>query len=317
MKTARRLLSNLINASFLLATLCLLVFSVAGYFGELNHWIDLTSHFKVQYLLLSLIPITFFALKRYKIGLILSLLCLFLNLIEVAPWYLPRFISTADLPAVRVFFSNIDKYQSQHEKVVAVTQSEQPNVAVFVEVGKESAKVLTQLQAQFPYVFAHQDVETDGTTIYSQFPLLNPEVKSLGGGRKAVIVEMKIQNQPVVLIAVHPSNAVGQEYVEERNRQLDAIAAEIRSRQGPIILAGDLNTTPWSPHYKRSLGKTQLFNARRGFGILPTWEIIHPFFAIPIDHILLTQNIKVAHLHRAASVGSDHLPLVADLHIGG
>jgi endonuclease/exonuclease/phosphatase (EEP) superfamily protein YafD len=200
--------------------------------------------------------------------------------------------------------------------VIAVTQVEQPNIAVFVEVGQEGVKQLAPLKDRLPYVIAHQDVDTDGTAIYSQFPLLNPEVKSLGGGRKAVIVEMEIQGQPVVLIAVHPSNAVGREFVEERNRQLDAIAAEVRSRSGTIILAGDMNTTPWSPYYKRSLGKMQLFNARRGFGVLPTWIVIHPFFAIPIDHILLSQNIRVTRLHSGAPVGSDHLPLVAELDMG-
>jgi hypothetical protein len=40
----------------------------------------------------------------------------------------------------------------------------------------------------------------------------------LGGGRKSVLVDIKIQGKAISIIAVHPSTAVGKAYVEERNR---------------------------------------------------------------------------------------------------
>jgi endonuclease/exonuclease/phosphatase (EEP) superfamily protein YafD len=312
--TKRRSPSHLLNPLFLLTTIALLTFSLSGYAGELNHLIDLFSHFKVQYLLLSVIPFIFFLLKRHRSGLILSLCCILINALEVVPWYIPQSVNPIGQP-VRVLMSNVDKNHAQYDQVIAMTQAEKPDITVFVEVGKQGVKKLDVLQSQMPYALAHQDIETDGTAIYSRFPLLNPEIKTLGAGRKVVVAQVEINGEFVTLMAAHPSNAVRKIYADERNQQLDAIAADLRSRPGAVILAGDLNVTPWSPHYRRSLGNTRLHNTRLGFGILPSWSRVHPFFAIPIDHILVSPEIGVKQTHTGRSVGSDHLPLISDLWI--
>ena len=40
---------------------------------------------------------------------------------------------------------------------------------------------------------------------------------------------------------------------------------------GPIMVVGDLNATMWSAPYRSLIDSTGLRNARRGFGILPSW----------------------------------------------
>jgi endonuclease/exonuclease/phosphatase family metal-dependent hydrolase len=94
----------------------------------------------------------------------------------------------------------------------------------------------------------------------------------------------------------------------------------------PVVIAGDLNITMWSPYYKRFISKTGLRNARQGFGILPSWPVkttyphyskIPPFMSwlisIPIDHCLISPELKVSKIRTGANVNSDHLPLIIDL----
>jgi hypothetical protein len=69
----------------------------------------------------------------------------------------------------------------------------------------------------------------------------------------------------------------------------------------------------WSPYYKKSIGSTQLRNTRAGFGIFPTWKMIHPFFAIAIDHCLVSPDLKVKNLYTGRVIGSDRLPLITEL----
>ena len=40
-----------------------------------------------------------------------------------------------------------------------------------------------------------------------------------------------------------------------------------------------------------------------------------PLLTIPIDHCLISRDITVSNLYVGPDLGSDHLPLVADLHI--
>ncbi|HEY9615185.1 endonuclease/exonuclease/phosphatase family protein, partial [Allocoleopsis sp.] len=208
---------------------------------------------------------------------------------------------------------NVDKYDHDYPKVISLVRQEKPDLAVFLEVGKKGAKELEVLRDILPYSIAHQDVDIDGTAIYSKLPLENTSVKSLGGGRKSVLANLKIHEKILSIIAVHPSNALGKDYVEERNRQLEAIGDYVAKVKNPFLLIGDFNVTMWSPYYKRFVSKARVRNARRGFGIIPTWYTFHPVLSIPIDHCFVRGDIKVLNSRRGRQVGSDHLPLITDL----
>lgn len=92
-------------------------------------------------------------------------------------------------------------------------------------------------------------------------------------------------------------------------------------------MVGDLNITMWSPYYKRFARQTGLRNARQGFGILPSWPTKETYsqispalsllLAIPIDHCLISPEIKVLNIRTGPNVGSDHRPVITDLLIPG
>lgn len=95
----------------------------------------------------------------------------------------------------------------------------------------------------------------------------------------------------------------------------DALPAFTHQQKDLVIIAGDLNTTMWSPYYKRLARDSGLANARKGFGILATWPSFYPFLRIPIDHYLVSPEVRVVDLRMGPKFGSDHRPLVADLFV--
>lgn len=303
------------NGIFFFGIVGLILLSLAGYLGEFHHYLELTSHFKLQYLLLSFCPLFFFLLRYQKLGLTLSLFCLLFNLIEIAPWYLPQSSTVAsDISGkkLRVLQSNINKYYHQYSQLISLVREEQPDIAVFLEVGKARAQEFEVLHDILPYSIAAQDGDIDGTLVYSKLPLEKSSVKSIGEGRKSVLADIRIQGQSISLITAHPSHALGKIYYEERNRQLVALADYVAKVKNPLLI-GDFNITMWSPYYKHFVSKAKLYNARAGFGILPTWPTFRPLFYIPIDHCFVRRDIKVLEVRRGRQVGSDHLPLITDL----
>lgn len=313
-------LKRLIDGVFILVTVLLILISLAGYLGEFNQYLELTSHFKLQYLIVSFCPFFFFLLRRQQLGLSLSLFCLLFNLLDVAPWYLPQsFINSSQIQGqkIRVLQSNINKFNNQYSQLISLVREESPDIAVFLEVGIVGSKEFEVLQDILPYSKAGQDKDfRDGTLIYSKLPLENASVKSLGGGRVSILADLKIQGQTIPLITSHLSQALEKSYYEKQNKQLEAVTDYVAKLKNPLVV-GDFNLTMWSPYYKYFVSKTGLRNARAGFGILPTWPTFRPLLSIPIDHCFVGRDIKVLKSRTGRPVGSDHLPLITDLLIPG
>lgn len=95
----------------------------------------------------------------------------------------------------------------------------------------------------------------------------------------------------------------------EQLLQLDA-----KSAQNPLIIVADLNASMWSPFYIKLIENTQMKNARKGFGIHGTYPApLATISGVPIDHILLDEFFCCQDFKTGPYIGSDHLPIWADI----
>ncbi len=292
--------------------------------------LELLTHFRIQYLILSLIVSTVLVilwrtrhLKRK--GLVLAALLLVgLNGIEVIPWYLPhsqQVIGKAATP-IRILSFNINVQNERDNEVIKVVRDNHPDVALFLEVDRDAVENLkTGLKDTLPYSFRSPG---GGLALLSRFPIQDSRGDNFKGkGGHNLIVTLEIDRQLIQLIGTHPLVPVKRKTFHSRNRQLAALSDYILGLNQPLILVGDFNLTPWSPYYRRFINKTKLHNTRLGFGILPSWPrpATHVHFAswliplmnIPIDHCLVSKHFGVARIYTGANANSDHASLIADL----
>jgi endonuclease/exonuclease/phosphatase (EEP) superfamily protein YafD len=81
-----------------------------------------------------------------------------------------------------------------------------------------------------------------------------------------LVAEVATGDWTLVVAGVHSSSPLPSEDSDSRNRELDHIV-ELASDPGqPLIVAGDFNATPWSPHFRDLLAATGLRNAADGHG---------------------------------------------------
>jgi endonuclease/exonuclease/phosphatase (EEP) superfamily protein YafD len=105
---------------------------------------------------------------------------------------------------------------------------------------------------------------------------------------------------------------------EQQTRQVERLIALHPTFTGPAIIAGDFNMTPWSYRLQRLLAATGL---RRHATFLRSWPTdLHPLFRLPapaflIDHVLTTPDIKSVSIRTGPKVGSDHLPVIAQVRL--
>ncbi len=303
---------------FTVLSVLAIALSLGGYFGRLNLYLEFASGYKIQLLLLGLCSLFYFCLTRQKIGIIISLFCVVLNLAEILPWYWnqPRITNIESYEPLKVLSYNVLWSNKQYNKAIALINREQPDIAVFLEAQKPWSRALTPLKADFPY---HIGVEKLEIEIYSKLPLNNTEVELYGTYRGLVLSDIAIGNSNLKFVATHayPQLYFGRKGWEIRNEHLEiGIGEYIAKSKQPVVIIGDLNVSMWSPFYRSLIDKSGLDNARQGFGVLPTHSIISPQFAAlsaPIDHCLVTPNIQVQDFKLGKDIGSDHLPIIANL----
>ncbi len=300
--------------SFIFALSLATIFSLTGYLGKMNIFFELTSPFKLQYLVIGFCCCFFFLFHSDGKWVIVSLICTLINLVEIVPWYLPKpKIDGATISQIRVFQSNVLFDNQQYDRVISLVNKENPDIAVFVEFGEEWAKQFEFLKDDFPYFFIHHDNQEFGTAIYSKLPLDNSTIEDLGGSRKTLVTNIEISGQFVSVVASHLNVPTSNWSYEMQKEQLLELADYLTKIPHPILALGDWNITMWSPHYKQFIAKTKLKNARYGFGLISSWPTYFPFLSIPIDQLVISPEIKVLNIRTGSKVGSDHFPLITDL----
>lgn len=300
---------------------CLLTFFVT-LFGYLARWVDLAEFvvsLRPVYLGVSLILLIITGLTQQKITMRVMMISVLINGAEIAPYYWPQ-SKPADHQLTLLFY-NVDKIRMPNVgvgEVVTLVQTHQPDIAVLREVGKQpAAALLTALSADYPHTFAYQHEARDGVLILSQHPLGESKIIDLSDWRPAVAVDVHLENGTFHLVSPHPPNPF--HAMEERNKQLPALAKYVRDAPRPLVVAGDLNVTMWSGWYKQ-IERAGVRNVRRGNGILPTWRVPGfgfqvPLIYFPLDHVLVSEGVGVFSAETLVSPGSDHQPLLVRLHI--
>jgi endonuclease/exonuclease/phosphatase (EEP) superfamily protein YafD len=91
--------------------------------------------------------------------------------------------------------------------------------------------------------------------------------------------------------------------------QMTELARFIQRIDGPLLLTGDLNTTPWSYSFRMLRTMTGLVPTSMLMPSWPAWPIALP--QVALDHILLSSELAVTAAGTGPAVGSDHLPVWA------
>jgi len=291
------------------------VFSI-GTLLPLDHFaLQLFVHFRPQYLVASILLLILLSALRQPTFAIVMLLVAALNTSFVLPWYLGA-QPTSGYATLTVMQANLLSRNSDHARVFEMLDSEQPDLVVFQEVSSHWLMALAELAARYPYSYAEAREGNFGIALFSRVPFASvTHIDSPPLGYPTIIARLRVGEDLLNVIATHPTIPISGNVYEARNQQLDSLHEVLEGLEGSTVLMGDLNTTMWEPNYRTFVDRAGLRNARRGFGVVPTWPTFMPFAMIPIDHVLVSDDIEVSDVHTGPRIGSDHLPLVVTLHL--
>lgn len=283
--------------------------------------LELLTHFKLQYLIASIIfsGIYLWA-KQYRASVIMAL-CAVINGLYIMPWYFSAEVNSieqkkVDVKDMKLFHLNLLSSNKQYSKLLELINKEDPDIIIVQEVSYAWDIQLEKLTASYPYYESIPRHDNFGIAIFSKIKLTDIQQVDWGNaGLPGFRVCFEMDNVTVQLATLHPLPPVNQIYYEQRNKSLTSVMSEIKGLTIPSLLIGDLNMSMWSPDYSILQQDNKLLNARKGFGVISTWPAVLGPLGIPIDHVLVSKQFIVDDFYAGPNVGSDHLPVIAILRL--
>lgn len=296
----------------------LFLFAFGSMLGGLTPWIgqwwfvfELGSHFQHVYVLMAAVATTaFLLLKRWKV-LPVAVAGLLITGWHIVPCYIGAGGSKTDVARVRLMTVNVLTVNTNHEGFAAVLAKEQPDVVALQELNQVWVDALREIEDVYPHHVFDPRSDNFGIGLMSRYPLESVEFVDLFGVN-AIRAEVVVDGQRLTILNVHTLPPASPSYAAIRNQQLDRIAGLVQNVESPLVVLGDLNATMWSPYFRDLLKRTNLLDARKGYGILATWPDDLAPLTIPIDHCLYTPPLAVQDFHSGPRFRSDHLPLTID-----
>jgi endonuclease/exonuclease/phosphatase family metal-dependent hydrolase len=202
-----------------------------------------------------------------------------------------------------------------HDRAIAWVRRAQPEVVAFMEVTPEWRRALGALDAQYPYQAFAADRSHHAVLLLSRWPL-SDRAGHPGDlqQRPAIFVTITTPSAALRVAVLHATWPVLPQLAARRTGDLAALVDAARQRGTlPFIALGDLNISPFSPHFGATLAAAGLRSAAAGRGWQPTWPTFFPPAGIQIDHALVSPDIDVQRFGTGSGTGSDHRPILMDV----
>ena len=220
-----------------------------------------------------------------------------------------------------ILLANVKMTNRDVRPLLELIEKKKPDLILTMEVDEWWNKELKVLEKNYPYSQHTINEVTYGLVLYSKFPLEKVEVEYLNN-EKVPSFESTISladDQKISFHSIHPVPPTHFEDLPDNAGQeataLEKLGKEIKDREFPTIVAGDLNDVVWS--YVDELTGTEniLYDVRVGRGFYNSYDAKNILLRWPLDHIFVTEEFKLKKLERLAKIGSDHFPIFAELEL--
>lgn len=267
--------------------------------------------------LLALVGLASALRARFRFGSLASL-----GILGAAAWLLAGpFRLPANPPAhdLRVLTLNVHYQSFEMPTLLRLIQEQEVDVVLLQEIRRNGRSPGEYLFDRLPGWYKRTRGEV---AILARWPVSNLAVVPLRGSSQRVVLSAQVMapkrfRATVVhwsrprLRRTKPSLP---EQAQAQTRDFLATQVAIQDSPLPQILAGDFNCPPHHP-LSHALGR-RLTNAFGSSGSGPGWTFPADRPVVRIDHIYAGDGLQPVRAWVGPNVGSDHLPVLADLIFG-
>jgi len=322
-----RLLLGLLRLIAALLIVATAVPAILAIFGSLLPVLDILNHLQLLLFFGTLLAFVLaLALRVRRWAVLLA----FLGFAASAWTFVPEWLSSlaprpaiSDATTLKVMTHNIFGLNHDMQRVADVIAQEDPDIIALQEYFPEQATLDALIRPKYPYSVRCQGGKRANLGLYSKIPfdkeMSDADCPSDAYGKQRtahIIAGFTLSDDTHFSVM---TTHMDWPFPVQRQRDEYAAAEEaIKALDGPLIVVGDFNSTPWSYVMKGFEAETGLKRETRN---LITYPLVitaphkiardgllrlTPF--LPLDQVFV-RDVTVTELHRGADTGSDHLPV--------
>ncbi|MCF2520394.1 endonuclease/exonuclease/phosphatase family protein [Dyadobacter sp. CY351] len=218
---------------------------------------------------------------------------------------------------ISIISSNVFQDNKNTAGCIAMLKKHDPDLILLLETDQYWNDGVQELNEKYPHQVLVPLENTYGMLLYSKLELVGAEVRYLVDEEiPSIKTQVKLASGKLIqLYCVHPTPPVPGEnmYSTERDKELLLVAKEVKGKNAPIIVVGDLNDVAWSYTTNLFTKISGLLDPRRGRGFFNTFHAKYPFLRFPLDHVFCSTDFKLLQLKRLENFNSDHFPILIAL----
>jgi endonuclease/exonuclease/phosphatase (EEP) superfamily protein YafD len=320
-------LLKLIRLGLVLGALGVAAFAILALFGFAIPELDLLNHVQILLLPGTLIGMLVLALTVHGWVRGAAILYAFVGMAASASVLLPEFLGSMRVRptpstngTITMMTHNLFGMNYAMEKVTAAIFAEDPDIIVLQEYfGEQASELHPLLLAEYPFFVRCRGGKRANLGLYSRLPFVQQQDgacpnDAYGTIRTAhILASFQTEGgKPFSVITTHMDWPIP---VSRQREQLSALSGVLDKIEGPMILAGDFNSTPWSYSLRQFVANNDLVRETMNLLTFPmswhyfgAWRDTMPF--LPLDHVMTRGGIVVREVGVGQATASDHLPVV-------
>jgi endonuclease/exonuclease/phosphatase (EEP) superfamily protein YafD len=285
-----------------------------GSLGRYGWAFDLQSHFRLQYLLACTLVLAFALLRRRTWLLLMALISLLWNAQIVYAFHQTAQVANSlhEKPLRVMSFNVLIENKNQAAAINHVMQAD-ADIVCLLEVDDSWRTALQPLRVKYPHRVEELSHGNFGIACYTRLPLKSLEVRRFTLWRlPTLVLNLDHLGTPLTFIGTHPLAPLNELNAQAWQQQLSSIATLVAALSGEVILAGDLNATPWCEGMRLLRENSGLDFHSVDPVWPPTWGLNLPMM-IPIDHVLMKGGLTAQKRTIGPEVGSDHRSVTVEI----
>lgn len=243
-----------------------------------------------------------------------------INFIDLSPYFIREKTITSQ-NTLKIGLFNVLTSNWHYSFALKEIKDNNPDIVIMQEVDDNWINELAILRKQYPYYIEYpMNIGNFGIAMYSKYPVDKIMDIEFWSEYKLPVAKAKVNigERKINIYAVHTTPPLKKDYFRVRNEMFKQMNKIIKNNPNNLIIAGDFNSTTFSPSYKKYIKSTKINDAQilAGNIHIGSWNTMHPaLFRITVEHVLSSKDLKPVSYKQGNFFGSDHFPVFVELAI--